>query len=338
MNYDLEIILPVCAKNKYLERFKNFHKLGLINHQNYKILLNFLVGTEEFPKEYFFKFSNNIEPKIIKSKYDHPASKVYDFYCNYTDFDKSKWIMRIDDDSITDIDIVMNSISDVDYNKNYYFTAECVEGIIKTSLDVLKKHKLFEKLKKRFHHEVEIALLSNQCFKFIVDKYRKILLDRSTIQSGYTDQLFCYLCKIEGIFPSHLEMLTSKFNVHAFLNKKVGHIHYVKNLENLIDILDEKNEKFYDKDLIIDGTGYLLNLKKSGIIVHKRKMPQYYKSQYAFWHFKNKNLILYNAQLEISKQVKFGTSNREAVLKNQNIFTRLFNLTKKIFNKEENYY
>ena len=312
MKYDLEIILPVCSNTKYIERLKNFSKIGLINYQNHKILLNFLVGSESFPKEYFFKFSENVEPRIVTSKYDHPAAKVYDFYVNYNNFDQSKWIMRIDDDSITDFSMVMNSIEDVDYNKNYFFTAELVKGIIGTSMEVLKNHQLLGKLRGRFLHEVEIALISNGCFKTIIEQYRHILLDRSKIEAGYTDQLFCYLCKISGIFPSQLEVVTSKFNLHAFLMKKVGHIHYVKNYENLFEILSEKNPIFFDKEIILEGqiknNKSTLKLNKYGIIASHISMPQKIKSKYLFWHYRDNDetLIFYDSSLEVSKKIKLN--------------------------------
>lgn len=332
MKYDLEIILPVCSKHKYLERFKNFFRLGLINHQKYNILLNFLVGSESFPKEYFFKFPKNIEPKIIKSKYDHPASKVYEFYANYNDFNQSKWIARLDDDSITDVDLVMSSIEDVDYNKNYFFTAECVEGIIKTSLEILRKNKLLPKLKNRFSHEVEIAIISNNCFKQIVENYREILKERSTMETGYTDQLFCYLCKISGIFPHQLESLTSKFNLNAFINKKVGHIHYVENYENIINVLEEKNSNFIDKEVTIDETKYSLKLKNTGVVSHNKKMPQPIKSKYAFWNYKNNTLFLYDTKLNISKQIRFGSTN----IKDENFLRKILKIGKSIFSIDQN--
>lgn len=336
MKYDLEIILPVCSKPKYLERFKNFSKIGLINYQNYKILLNFLVGSESFPKEYFFKFSENVEPKIITSKYDHPASKVYDFYSNYNSFNQSKWIMRIDDDSITDVSMVMDAISDVDYNKNYFFTAECVEGIIRVSKDVLKNYGLLSKLKKRFLHEVEIAIISNNCFKNIIEKYKEILQYRSKIEDGYTDQLFCYLCKIEGIFPSELEVLTSKFNLHAFLMKKVGHIHYVKNYENLLNILEEKNPIFFDKEIILEGqennTKSNLILRRNGIIAANKIMHRKIKSKYFFWHYKDENLIFYDSNLEISKKIKFA---KNQVIKKENFLVKIIQMGKFFLGKTE---
>jgi hypothetical protein len=187
-----------------------------------------------------------------------------------------------------------------------------VQGIIGTSIEVLKKYQLLGKLRGRFLHEVEIALISNGCFKTIIEQYRDILLDRSKIEAGYTDQLFCYLCKISGIFPSQLEVVTSKFNLHAFLMKKVGHIHYVKNYENLFEILAEKNPIFFDKEIVLEGqvknNKSTLKLNKHGIIVAHRLMPQKIKSKYFFWHYKDEDeaLILYDSNLEVSKKIKLS--------------------------------
>lgn len=326
MKYDLEIILPVCSKEKYLERFINFFKLGLVNYQNYKILLNFLVGSENFPKDYFLKFPQNIEPNIIKSKYDHPASKVYDFYANYTDFDRSKWIMRIDDDSMTDIDFLLKSIEDVNYNNNYFFTAEQVQGIIKTSKNILQKNNLLEKLKNRFDHEVEIALISNNCFKTIVQKHRDILLERSTMQEGYTDQLFCYLCKISGIFPSKLEILTSKFNLKDFIDKKLAHIHFIENYENILSVLDKKDPIFFNKEVLIEDTKYSLKLEENGIVSPHRKIIQPIKQKYSFWHYHKNILYFYDNKLNISKKIRFGISS----IKNENFISKVINFIQKM--------
>ena len=182
--YDLEILIPVSLTGVYSARLNYFLKSGLRNVKDHKVLLNLLIGTESLP-ELAHNFPENVEVRKIKSDLCHPATKIYDFYSNYN-FDQSKWIMRIDDDSITDIDRIMNFLSDLDCEKHYYFVGhQCFSnGQIDIPLNILERYGKLEKLKNQVSHEVEVAIYSNGTFKKVIEENRKEILSRSKIEGS----------------------------------------------------------------------------------------------------------------------------------------------------------
>lgn len=227
--YDIEIIMPISFKNEYLARFLNFCKNGLSNYINNKIFLNFLIGTEKPPAT--INLVNNIKFEFVSCDLDHPAAKVYNFYHTYKNFNRSKWLMRIDDDSKTNIGLLYNFLNHFDFKQNHYFTAERVIGDIDFTLFFMEKYDLLEKyknlFKNDFYHEVEIAIFSNSVLEKILSNYRKIIEDRSKIEDGFTDQLFFYLAKLCTFDPKIVSKISCDNRLQEFLNNELYHIHFV---------------------------------------------------------------------------------------------------------------
>lgn len=294
--YDLEIILPICSKDYYLKRFINFCKFGLNNIGNYKVLLNFLAGDEVFPEEDLnYLIKKNIDIKMHRSRVNHPAAKVYDFYFNYDDFSKSKWIVRLDDDSCTNVSLLLEHLFHFDYKKEYYFTPpELTIGDAVIDENILKKFNLFENLKYfGLEHEIEIAIFSNLAFANIIKNNMKIIEERSKIEDGYTDQLFCYLSKLLGIMPYALNIITCENKYHEFLINKVAHIHYIYKNEFFINILNNINNNInnnvfllqFDSDIV---NSKLIYFKENSIIHHSFAV---FDPDFCFWSMdKDKNL------------------------------------------------
>ena len=114
--YDLEIILAVCGKGKYATRLKEFKKNGFMCIENKKILLSLLVGTEDI-KDVDHEWPEGIDVRIIKSSVNQCAAKMNYFYANY-DCNDSKWIMRVDDDSVTNVSPLLQELEKFDYKEN----------------------------------------------------------------------------------------------------------------------------------------------------------------------------------------------------------------------------
>ena len=301
--YDLEILIPVSLTGVYSARLNYFLKSGLRNVKDHKVLLNLLIGTESLP-ELAHNFPENVEVRKIKSDLCHPATKIYDFYSNYN-FDQSKWIMRIDDDSITDIDRIMNFLSDLDCEKHYYFVGhQCFSnGQIDIPLNILERYGKLEKLKNQVSHEVEVAIYSNGTFKKVIEENRKEILSRSKIEAGYGDQLFGLLSKISGIFPSQISLLSSEPEIQKFIEGSLAHIHKICHDRNpeLITILDkilqQEPTEFsgfsfaylsqLNKQTAPQETKIIL-LNNNGTIVCKHRIEEQY------WTYYENNLSFYD--------------------------------------------
>lgn len=296
--YDLEFIIPVCFKPKYLERFRYFAKKGILNIKNHKILINFLVGQEQMPDD-FYSFPDNVEVRIIKSELNHETSKLYDFYYNYKNFNQSKWIVRIDDDSFTNVDGLIKKLEIINPNREYYFIGQHTTGSMKVTIDILAKHNLLHKLYDH-EHEVEIAVISNEAYKNTIENYREILKERSKIEAGYTDQLFCLLAKTLGIFPINMRFLTASPMIDRFIREQLVHIHgisYDKKCGNLFDIFWniinlENNKEICKYDFILVDNNKVLSIKllEKGLVICNDR------TKFHYWNFNNGSLTLYSAQ------------------------------------------
>jgi len=242
--YDLEIIIPVSKNGVFEKRLEGFLKRGLQKCGDYKILINFLVGKEDI-SNLKNNFSENVKFNIFKSETNHPASKVYEFYNRYEKFDQSKWIVRLDDDSITNIELLMNFLSYRNCENLNYFVAEQTAGAIALSLEVLEKFDKLEKLGNENYHEMEIAIYSNATFEKVIKANKQEIEERSKIENGYTDQLFCYLCKVTEIFPSTISLLSSESKIQKYFTGDVAHIHNMCEDKNakLLEIFDKVLEK-----------------------------------------------------------------------------------------------
>ena len=119
--YDLEVLMPISGKGIFGGRLFHFKKYGLLNSENVKIKLILLTGTEQIPdiKE---GWAENIDITTVRHFNDHPASKIYNFFAKQDPNElNADWYMRIDDDSITNVEGLMASLSEFDSSKSHYF-------------------------------------------------------------------------------------------------------------------------------------------------------------------------------------------------------------------------
>lgn len=334
--YDLEIIIPVSFKvEKYLFRFKNFCQYCIVNCNQSKILINFLIGTEQIPEEvekYFSFFPENVCVNKFTSNVDHPAAKVYDFYSRYENYGQSKWIVRLDDDSITNIDLLVNYLSSFNCEKEYYLTpTDKTVGNVRTTIELLKKYNLYDELYGDFNHEIELAIISNKAFKQIIQEHKQIIQERSQIQDGYTDQLFCLLSKLCGILPYPSPLLSAHSKLHEFLTNKLLHIHFIYKKINIIDIIDNKSIKipFNNEFLLCELNSeniilnsYLFKLNSNKIVHHVN--AKFFKNL-AFWNYIDNKLIFYDANTNISFVYDNFSPNSDNIIKdfNSNIIFKL---------------
>lgn len=230
--YDIEFVMPVSGNDKYLERLEDFKKTGLQCVGNYKVLLTLLVGTEKIPN-ILEGWADELEIRVISSGLDHCASKVYNYYSNYLEqynnSIKSNWHMRIDDDSMTNVNILMSNIEDLDYeNKEYYLVAELHTGDSTVECGLIEKYKI--EIKKPIFHEVECCLASYKCLQTALNTplIKNLFADRAQIEQGYTDICFTVALRTIGLFPMKVGFLCSTYDTYAFIVEQVAHIHYVE--------------------------------------------------------------------------------------------------------------
>lgn len=258
--YDLEIVMPISMVGKYKNRFENFKKYGLQEVGQNKILISLLTGTEKVLNA-TEGWPENVTVRVVPTTVNQCAAKVNKYYSDYKleDLDKSKWFMRLDDDSITRVDQMMKFLNSVDTHRDYYFVNfEMYVGDILVEQDIFKHFGMWDELHGEYFHEIEASIISNGALRRILtsDVCQKVLAVRSGMEIGFTDICLAFLCKYMKIFPIPLYGISHRSEpdvIKDYLHRRRFHIHKIAEDINPIAysfVSKIKNLKFIDKPLL----------------------------------------------------------------------------------------
>lgn len=284
--YDATIFLPIHVANK--PRVELFNEIGIVNCKKSKILLCFLTGSELYSQkeieEIYPKYAENenIDLKYLRYESDHPAAKVYDFYLQNKLWEDSKWIIKIDDDTSTDIDMLMNFLLSHNEEKEYVFISHWSYGDVEITKNLLDEFEIYEKIehcksdsnskvealqckRENLDHEHEILICSNLVMNIVTHKYKEIIKRRSEINDGYTDQLFYNLCKAEKIYGIQTRLLDSDGDLLKYLSNLTFHTHNLspERDERLFEKVALIKQKEKDSESSLNNREYLLTMKFS---------------------------------------------------------------------------
>jgi hypothetical protein len=230
MEFDLEIVLPICSQGKYRQRYEDFKKYGLREIGPYKILLTLLTGTETF-HDIDKGWPDNVTVRQFGSPSNHCVAKVYWYYTHYdpNDIEKSRWFMRVDDDSMTHISNLMDCLRTLDADDEYYLTTERFCGETGIELEILEKFNILDCLKGNYYHEFEASIMSRRVFRILMADplSQKIFQERATIEKGWTDICVAFAAKILGIQPFPFKVLSKDPLMEDFIAGRKCHIHFV---------------------------------------------------------------------------------------------------------------
>lgn len=250
--YDLEILIP--AETTLVERFINLKKWGFVNVGNNKVKIMFVMSHDNDSSILESGWSEGIDVEIIKTPYKHVAQRIYYYYDSIINTDTAKWYMRIDEDSMNDIDGLMENLNNLfDYNREYHITGKLnwdshiVDREILISLGYefwYKNHNCFPP------HAYEISITSNAAVKRILsnEDAKNYFSQRKQIANGYGDHGLCLCARMEKIHPTMVKFLTPDAEIKNFSNfgGNYNHIHHIsKENYNWFNSLDEsKNHEF----------------------------------------------------------------------------------------------
>lgn len=260
MEYDIEIITSVC--NKYLDRVNHFKKHGLVNVKDKKVLLNVIVSNEDI-QDIESGWPESITVNIIKKQSHDFVKNVYEFLSQFDATNlRSKWLMKVDDDSSTDISTLLYNLDKFyDWKEPYYLAAEpvkfCPSNIESMPLEEYSPYlQDYRRLVHNLYHEIECFVVSHAALvKIFQNKDSvKLLKKRSEIEGGATDVVFAFAANISKIYPIDCPFLTPWPFVEQFslIGGVKNHVHLVtKNQpgENFEERLDDLSYVFFQKIL-----------------------------------------------------------------------------------------
>lgn len=248
MEYDIEIIVPLCVR--LADRLEDFKKYGIFNTSGRKVLVTAILSNDEEIEGLNEGWHDGVDLRIRKNKCPDYVSNLYKFYADLKPEElKSRWIMRIDDDSCNDIGGLIENL-DMFYDwedKCYLGDLDCFSRVLHGNEKEVYpeyKHMLgdLEGLSLLLKNEVECGIISYEGILHMLrnKKCMNLIRQRSELRGGYGDcviALAAALCKFHPVqcpFISHLPLI----NEFSIFGGRLNHIHMVsrkKNGENFHD-------------------------------------------------------------------------------------------------------
>jgi hypothetical protein len=294
--YDIEFILPVSNKDQYRQRLLDFKKIGLLNVQNKKVLVDLLIGPERV-KNINDGWPSNVDVKTIPGEHRSETAKIYNFFADLRleDADRSRWYTKFDDDSVNDVSGLVDHLDlEYDHNRDYYIVTEFRPEQHKYEDRIL--HELGYQRWFRPHkmntlwHELEGSIVSQAGLKRILSNETAVTLmrRRAEIPEGYSDYCLACAARICKIYPSdayflskdpligefslfggfltHLHAISHDRNVHAYdlLQRMLA-----KKMRSSTKMGDELHEKIVNQEFVYSrepNSVFMIRLRDDGLI------------------------------------------------------------------------
>lgn len=246
--YDIEIVVLACKK--FYSRFCDFKKYGLLNIKNKKVKVNVLLSNSEDIKKAAEDWPDGVDVEVFKFHNSSYVQNMYRFFLNI-DYEnlKSRWIMKLDDDSVTDISGLVDNLDHFyDCDDPYYLATSCIRFencggpeyyCLNNYLDVMEE---YGKIVFFLQHEIECSILSRKAIKKILQNKRSLDLLKKRceeIERGATDIALAFASAMAKVYPIDCPFLTHLPQIEQFSLISGGfknHIHLISR--------DQKGENF----------------------------------------------------------------------------------------------
>lgn len=250
--YDVEFVVPVCSK--YMDRIDDFKKYGLVNIKDRRVLLTLILSAEQIEglKE---GWPEGVVPNAVENERPNFVSNVYRYFLDSPK--RSRWIVKMDDDSCTDVDGLLANLDEFYEWEEPCYLANCphtYKGPEASLSDLYKKH-----IGNNFvflSNEIECSIFTNVTLNKIRENERsyKFLKERSDMTGGVTDVAMAHACFLAKIpvarfpFSSNLPLVQDFSLVGSHLN----HIHLIKRNKFGENNSDSKELNFFFLTKIVD--------------------------------------------------------------------------------------
>jgi hypothetical protein len=237
MKYDLGVVVPVCSR--FRDRIEDFKKYGLVNFGERRVLLNLLLSNEDFDG-LELGWNSNVDVRAVKSDCPDHISNIYRFYAmidpEQIDY---RWLVRVDDDSCTDIDGLVSSLDRFyDWNENFYLGTslqnfDAALGGNEGHVYPQYSHLLgdYERMARGMKNEVECGIISATGLKKMLNERSSLnlLKFRSRLRGGYGDCVVALAAAMAKVHPVDCPFLTHfpALDDFSLLGGKFNHIHMI---------------------------------------------------------------------------------------------------------------
>jgi hypothetical protein len=241
--FDLEILLPIHPEGKWLDRMESFRRFGLLGGEQRRVRLVLLSGTSSLDPALSDPAAwAGIESVAVgSSNSDYAAAKIYNYYGNVLAEQglQARWYLRVDDDSLTDIDRLLDHLDTTyDWHDPLHLSGALLddtqEPYLKALHDLVGERFVRGAGHCEVFHEWEHSLTSHAAMSRIVadPSARAFLRSVALLPDGYGDHCLSYAARIVGIplacvpfMSPHCQL--DRFATFAPSGDGFFHIHYL---------------------------------------------------------------------------------------------------------------
>lgn len=177
------------------------------------------------------------------------VQNVYRFFLNfdYENFE-SPWLLKIDDDSCTDIGGLLYNLDKFYRSDESIYLGSSVQPLVGGSperpciVEYAKELGEYANIVEFLHHEIECCLISNKAIKTILgnSQVNSMLLKRTKIEYGATDVFLAFCSAVAKIYPVDCPFLThlpliENFSIFGGIKNHIHMISRDKASENFCD-------------------------------------------------------------------------------------------------------
>ena len=306
----------VLATEKGKKRLENFLEYCLENKSK-KIECVFLLG----PKK-----ENSFAEDIIE-KYQTENTKRNGYFrdLDQDTVDNFKWLISIDEDSITNVDGLIDSLND-DFSEEFptYACGEIQNHFQREEFSVAEyigKNCWYEGGLGP-SHEWEISCLNNKTMQIMInsDISKKVFNYRTKFLSGWGDHCLGLALKLLKIHPVKTSYMTGDNRIydHSLLGKRFHHTHHIYyniGIENILNFLKLPNLSTIKKAWlklkegnVIKDIGVVFLNKDKTITTSKEE-----KKIFGFWNIKNDQIYIYQKEIEEGLLLEKGKNSENKI-------------------------
>lgn len=237
--FDLDVVIPVCGK--FRQRIEDFKRYGLVNHKGRSVRVNLVVSDEKV-EGLEVGWGGNFTVRVVENDSPEYVANLYRFYLSINpSAPESRWLVRLDDDSCTDVDGLLSNL-----DKFYGHEAPFYLGDLHPLQNALngyegqvyQQYKSFLGDYERFGHlmrsEVECGVMSMGAMSKVMSNpdSKRLIERRASLQGGYGDCVVALASAMAGVYPIDCPFITHQPLLHEFslFGGVRNHVHMISRL------------------------------------------------------------------------------------------------------------
>jgi hypothetical protein len=234
--FDLDVIVPLCGK--FMQRLDDFKRYGLVNQGGRKVRVNIILSGERI-KGLDKGWGGDFAVRVVENESPEYVANLYRFYLSIDPGKQdSRWLIRVDDDSCTDVDGLVSNL-----DRFYGYEGPVYLGDLHPLQNALNgfeghvyqqyKHLLgeYEPFGNLLMTEVESGAMNSQAVSKVMENpsSRRLLEKRASLEGGYGDCAVALAAYLAGVRPLSCPFITHQPLVRDFslLGGVRNHIHMV---------------------------------------------------------------------------------------------------------------